>query len=102
MIYDFVLLNAIRETSEVKVALNQVSDGIRAALKASDGLRASLKPYPVLGRQRLHVVAAPRRRSMMSKSEDFGTRQLRRLVQSPLNVDQRSAITLQFKSKLGD
>lgn len=43
MIHDFVLLNAIRETSEVKAALSQASDGIRTALKASDGARAALK-----------------------------------------------------------
>ena len=43
MIHDFVLLNAIRETPEVKAALNQASDGIRTALKASDGIRAALK-----------------------------------------------------------
>jgi acetyl esterase/lipase len=44
MIHDFVLLNAIRETPEVKAALSQASDGIRAALRTSDGVRASLKP----------------------------------------------------------
>ena len=43
MIHDFVLLNAIRETPEVKAALSQASDGIRTALKASDGARAALK-----------------------------------------------------------
>jgi hypothetical protein len=44
IIHDFVLLNAIRETLEVKAALGQASDGIRAALRASDRVRASLKP----------------------------------------------------------
>jgi len=43
MIHDFVLLNAIRDTPEVKAALSQASDGIRTALKVSDGLRAGLK-----------------------------------------------------------
>jgi acetyl esterase/lipase len=43
MIHDFVLLNAIRETPEVKAALSQAIDGIRTALKASDGVRAALK-----------------------------------------------------------
>ena len=43
MIHDFVLLNAIRETPEVKAALSQASDGIRAALRTSDGVRAALK-----------------------------------------------------------
>jgi acetyl esterase len=40
MIHDFVLLNAIREAPEVKAALRQVCDGIRAALSTSDGVRA--------------------------------------------------------------
>ena len=40
MIHDFVLLNAIREAPEVKAALRQASDGIRAALSTSDGVRA--------------------------------------------------------------
>jgi len=43
MIHDFVLLNAIRETPEVKAALSQACDGIRSALKAGDGVRASLQ-----------------------------------------------------------
>jgi acetyl esterase len=43
MIHDFVLLNAIRDTPEVKAALSQASDGIRTALKVSDGVRAGLK-----------------------------------------------------------
>ncbi|HVN21411.1 MAG TPA: alpha/beta hydrolase [Dongiaceae bacterium] len=43
MIHDFVLLNAIRQTSEVKAALTQASDSIRAALTASSDVRASLK-----------------------------------------------------------
>jgi len=43
MIHDFVLLNAIRETPEVKAALSQASDGIRTALKASNGVHAALK-----------------------------------------------------------
>jgi hypothetical protein len=73
-IHDFVLFNAIREAPEVKAALSQASDGIRAALKASDGLRASRSGNPQLGRQRLHAVAAPGRRSRMSTSEDSGTR----------------------------
>lgn len=33
MIHDFVLLNAIREFPEVKTAIGEASDGIRAALK---------------------------------------------------------------------
>jgi acetyl esterase len=33
MIHDFVLLNAIRELPEVKTAIGEASDGIRAALK---------------------------------------------------------------------
>ena len=74
MIHDFVLLNAIHETPEVKAAPNQASDGIHAAFEASDGFRASSKPYPALGRQRLWSIAAPMRRSRMSMSEDFGTR----------------------------
>jgi len=41
MIHDSVLFNATRETPEVKAALSQASDGIRAALKGNDGLRAS-------------------------------------------------------------
>jgi acetyl esterase/lipase len=44
MIHDFVLLNAIRETPEVKAALSQVSARIRAALRTSDGVRDSLRP----------------------------------------------------------
>jgi acetyl esterase len=43
MIHDFVLLNAIHDTPEVKAALSQASDGIRTALKVSDGVRAGLK-----------------------------------------------------------
>ena len=43
MIHDFILLNAIRETAEVKAALNEASDGIRNALKAEEGVRAALK-----------------------------------------------------------
>lgn len=43
MIHDFVLLNAIRDTSEVKAALKQASDGIRTALMPGDGVRAALK-----------------------------------------------------------
>ena len=34
MIHDFVLLNAIRDLPEVKAALKQASDGIRAALRS--------------------------------------------------------------------
>lgn len=33
MIHDFVLLNAIRELPEVQAAVQQASEGIRAALK---------------------------------------------------------------------
>ena len=44
MIHDFVLLNAICETPEVKAPLSHARDGIRDATKASDGLRSSLKP----------------------------------------------------------
>ncbi len=44
MIHDFVLLNAICDTPEVKAALSQASNGIRAALKLSEGARASLEP----------------------------------------------------------
>lgn len=43
MIHDFVLLNAIRDTREVKAALGQASDGIRSALKPSELARAALK-----------------------------------------------------------
>ena len=35
MIHDFVLLNAIRDLPETQAALQQASDGIRAALKVS-------------------------------------------------------------------
>jgi hypothetical protein len=42
MIHDFVLFNALREALEVKAALSQASDGVRAALKASNRLRTSL------------------------------------------------------------
>jgi len=42
MIHDFVLLNAIRDTPEVKAALGQASEGIRAAMQVNDA-RAALK-----------------------------------------------------------
>lgn len=43
MIHDFVLLNAIRETPEVKAALSQASDCIRNALNTTDGVRVATK-----------------------------------------------------------